>query len=253
MHIKVFIGILIPFIGTLLGSLCVFFMSRKIKDKLYATLNGFAGGVMIAASIWSLLLPAMEYESSKAFGRLSFLPALIGLWIGIGFMFLLEKIIPDPENDLGIKKNMLFWSVSMHNLPEGMAVGVLYAAVLKNNAPHMLSAAISLSIGIAIQNFPEGAIISMPLYGQGMKKRNAFLLGALSGIIEPIGAVMTILAVSLVLPILPSLLGFAAGAMIFAVLKELMPDITKKKTANIGTIAFVIGFSWMMMLDVALG
>ena len=253
MYIKILIGILIPFIGTLLGSLCVFFLNKKIKVSIYAMLNGFAGGVMIAASIWSLLLPAMEYESSKAFGRFSFLPALIGLWAGIGFMFLMEKIIPEQTNTPFLKKNMLFWSVSLHNLPEGMAVGVLYAAVLKENAPHMLSAAFALSIGIAIQNFPEGAIISMPFYGQGMKKRNAFFLGALSGIIEPIGAIITILAVSFVLPILPALLGFAAGAMIFAVLKELMPDITKKESSNIGTIAFVIGFSCMMMLDVALG
>ncbi len=253
MFIEILIGILIPLIGTFLGSACVFFMAREIKKRVFAILNGFAGGVMIAASIWSLLLPAMEYETSKAFGRLSFLPALIGLWAGIGFMFFIEKIIPEPTETQSLKKNMLFWSVSLHNLPEGMAVGVLYAAVLKDNAPHMLTAAFALSIGIAIQNFPEGAIISMPLYGQGMKKRNAFLLGALSGIIEPLGAITTILAVSFVLPILPALLGFAAGAMIFAVLKELMPNITNKENANIGTIAFVIGFSCMMMLDVALG
>ena len=253
MLIKVFLGILIPFIGTVLGALCVFFINEKIKNKIYVLLKGFAGGVMIAASIWSLLLPAMEYETSKAFGRLSFLPVLIGLWAGIGFMFLMEKLIPEQTDTSVLKKNMLFWSVSLHNLPEGMAVGVLYAAVLKDNAPHTLAAAFALSIGIAIQNFPEGAIISMPLYGQGMKKRNAFFLGVLSGIIEPIGALITILAVSFVLPILPSLLGFAAGAMIFAVLKELMPDITKKESSSVGTIAFVVGFSCMMMLDVALG
>lgn len=253
MYFEIFIGIIIPFIGTLLGSLCVFFLKRDFKKGIVTVLNGFAGGVMIAASIWSLLLPAMEYESSKAFGRLSFLPALIGLWLGIGFMFIIERNVPSSESNGLLKKNMLFWSVSLHNLPEGMAVGVLYAAVLRDNAPHMLSAAFALSIGIAIQNFPEGAIISMPLYQQGMKKRNAFLLGALSGIIEPIGAIITILAISLVLPFLPALLGFAAGAMIFAVLKELMPEITKKGNSSIGTIAFVIGFSCMMMLDVALG
>ena len=253
MYFEIFIGIIIPFIGTILGSLCVFFLKKDFKKSIVTVLNGFAGGVMIAASIWSLLLPAMEYESSKAFGRLSFLPALIGLWLGIGFMFLIEKSVPVAEPKDLLKKNMLFWSVSLHNFPEGMAVGVLYAAVLRDNSPHMLSAAFALSIGIAIQNFPEGAIISMPLYEQGMKKRNAFLLGALSGIIEPIGAIITILAISFVLPFLPALLGFAAGAMIFAVLKELMPEITKKENANIGTIAFVIGFSCMMMLDVALG
>ena len=253
MYEQIFIGITIPFIGTLLGAFCVFFLKKDFKKGIVNVLNGFAGGVMIAASIWSLLIPAMEYESSKAFGRLSFLPALIGLWLGIGFMFLIEKLIPTPDSNDLLKKNMLFLSVSLHNLPEGMAVGVLYAAVLRDNAPHILSAAFALSLGIAIQNFPEGAIISMPLYQQGMKKRTAFLLGALSGIIEPIGALITILAISLVLPILPGLLGFAAGAMIFAVLKELMPSITEKGKDDVGTISFVVGFSCMMMLDVALG
>ena len=253
MYFEIFIGIIIPFIGTVLGAFCVFFLKKDFKKGILNVLNGFAGGVMMAASIWSLLLPAMEYEVSKAFGRLSFLPALIGLWLGIGFMFLIQKIIPTPSPDNLLKKNMLFFSVSLHNLPEGMAVGVLYAAVLRDNTPHLLSAAFALSLGIAIQNFPEGAIISMPLYGQGMKKRNAFLLGALSGIIEPLGAVITILAISLVLPFLPTLLGFAAGAMIFAVLKELMPDLTKKENSTVGIISFVIGFSCMMMLDVALG
>ena len=253
MYEKILLGIIIPFVGTLLGACCVFFLKKNFKKGILNILNGFAGGVMIAASIWSLLLPAMEYESSKAFGRLSFLPALIGLWLGIGFMFLIEKLIPTPDSNDLLKKNMLFLSVSLHNLPEGMAVGVLYAAVLRDNAPHILSAAFALSLGIAIQNFPEGAIISMPLYQQGMKKRTAFLLGALSGIIEPIGALITILAISLVLPILPGLLGFAAGAMIFAVLKELMPSITEKGKDDVGTISFVVGFSCMMMLDVALG
>ena len=154
MYFKIFIGIIIPFIGTILGSLCVFFLKKDFKKSMLNVLNGFAGGVMIAASIWSLLLPAMEYESSKAFGRLSFLPALIGLWLGIGFMFLIEKNVPASESNDLLKKNMLFWSVSLHNLPEGMAVGVLYAAVLRDNSPHMLSAAFALSIGSAIQNFP---------------------------------------------------------------------------------------------------
>ena len=253
MYKNIFFGIMIPFIGTILGSFCVFFLKKNFNKSILTALNGFAGGVMIAASIWSLLLPAMEYESSKAFGRLSFLPALIGLWLGIGFMFLIEKLFPSTESISPLRKNMLFLSVALHNLPEGMAVGVLYAAVLRDNAPHMLSAAFALSIGIAIQNFPEGAIISMPLYQQGMKKKTAFLLGVISGAIEPIGAIVTILAISLVLPILPTLLGFAAGAMIFAVLKELMPDIAKKEKSTVGIISFVIGFSCMMMLDVALG
>lgn len=253
MYFKIFIGIITPFIGTFFGSLCVFFLKKDLKKRVSIILNGFAGGVMIAASIWSLLLPAMEYESSQAFGRLAFLPALLGLWAGIGFMFLTEKLIPASNESSPLKKNMLFWSVSIHNLPEGMAVGVLYAAVLRDSSPHLLSAAIALSLGIAIQNFPEGAIISMPLYSQGVKKSKAFILGALSGIIEPIGAILTILAVSFVLPLLPALLGFAAGAMIFAVLRELMPSITAEKYSRLGTVFFVIGFSCMMMLDVALG
>lgn len=251
MYFKIFLGIIIPFIGTLLGALCVYFLKKKISTRTVQMLNGFAGGVMIAASVWSLLIPAMEYESSKAFGRLAFLPALLGLWLGVGFMFLLEKIIPVQSTNSIVKKNMLFWSVSMHNLPEGMAVGVLYAAVLKGGGAHILTAAFSLSIGIAIQNFPEGAIISMPLYGKGMSKHRAFLYGALSGIIEPIGAVLTVIAVSFFLPFLPTLLGFAAGAMIYAVLKELMPDIVVG--SKLGTIFFIIGFSCMMILDVALG
>lgn len=253
MYFKIFLGVIIPFIGTTLGAVCVYFMKKNFSHRIVYILNGFAAGVMIAASIWSLLIPAMEYESSLAFGKLSFLPALIGLWLGIGFMFLIEKIVPSPDNDEIVKKNMLFWSVTLHNFPEGMAVGVLYAAVLKDGAPHLLSAAFALSIGIAIQNFPEGAIISMPLYNKGMSKTKAFALGALSGIVEPIGAIITILAVSFVLPLLPALLGFAAGAMIFAVLKELMPNISSRDGSTIGTIFFVIGFSCMLMLDVALG
>jgi ZIP family zinc transporter len=254
MYAYIFIGILLPFIGTLLGASLVFFMKKELGECVGKILSGFAAGVMIAASVWSLLIPAMEYESSQAFGKLSFLPALTGIWIGIGFMFLIERLIPEPSHDESrLKKNMLFWSVTLHNLPEGMAVGVLYAAVLKDNSPNLLSAAFALSIGIAIQNFPEGAIISMPLYSKGIGRTKAFLLGALSGIVEPLGAIITLLAVSFILPLLPALLGFAAGAMIFAVLKELMPSITSKKGATAGIISFAIGFSCMMMLDVALG
>lgn len=253
MYLKIFLGIIIPFIGTTLGALCVYFLKKDFNSKLKYILNGFAAGVMIAASIWSLLIPAMEYESSQALGKFAFLPALLGMWVGIGFMFLIERFIPSATSDSIIKKNMLFWSVTLHNLPEGMAVGVLYASLLKNSSPHLLSAAFALSIGIAIQNFPEGAIISMPLYSKGMSKHKSFLLGTLSGLVEPIGALITVLAVSLVLPFLPALLGFAAGAMIFAVLKELMPSISTKEATIPGTIFFAIGFSCMMMLDVALG
>lgn len=253
MYFEIFLGIIIPFIGTSVGALFVLFIKKELHTRLNYILNGFAAGVMIAASIWSLLIPAMEYESSLAFGKLSFLPAVMGLWLGIGFMFLIEKLIPNDNSDSLLKNNMLFWSVTLHNLPEGMAVGVLYAAVLKDNSPHLLSAAFALSIGIGIQNIPEGAIISMPLCNKGMSKGKAFCLGALSGIIEPIGAIITVFAVSLVLPLLPALLGFAAGAMIFAVLKELMPYITEKEGASVGIVFFTIGFSCMMMLDVALG
>lgn len=253
MYFEIFLGIIIPFIGTFLGALCVLFIKKDLHTRLNYILNGFAAGVMIAASIWSLLIPAMEYESSLAFGKLSFLPAVLGLWLGIGFMFLIERLIPNDNVDNILKNDMLFWSVTLHNLPEGMAVGVLYSAVLKDNSPHLLSAAFALSIGIGIQNIPEGAIISMPLYNKGMGKGKSFLLGALSGIVEPIGAIITIFAVSLVLPFLPTLLGFAAGAMIFAVLKELMPCITSKDGSTVGIIFFAIGFSCMMMLDVALG
>ena len=253
MYFKIFLGIIIPFIGTTLGALCVYFIKKEFNSRLTHILNGFAAGVMIAASIWSLLIPAMEYETSQSLGKFAFLPALIGMWAGIGFMFIIERFIPEPSSENPLKKNMLFWSVTLHNLPEGMAVGVLYAAILRDSAPHLLSAAFALSIGIAIQNFPEGAIISMPLYSKGMSKGKSFVLGALSGIIEPIGALATILAVSLVLPFLPSLLGFAAGAMIFAVLNELMPNIASKESSILGTIFFAVGFSCMMILDVALG
>ena len=253
MYLKILIGILIPFLGTTLGALCVYFLRKKLNARLTNALNGFASGVMIAASIWSLLVPAMEYDSSLILGKLSFLPALIGLWIGIGLMFLVERLIPEVGLDKGIRKNMLFWSVTFHNLPEGMAVGVLYAAAINDNSPQILGAAISLSIGIAIQNFPEGAIISMPLRGNGISKHKAFGLGVLSGTVEPIGAILTILAVSFILPILPILLGIAAGAMIFAILKELQPSIILNNGENIGTIFFAIGFSCMMALDVALG
>ena len=253
MYLKIFLGIVIPFIGTTIGALCVYFIKKNFNHKLMLILNGFAAGVMIAASIWSLLIPAMEYETSQALGKLAFIPALIGLWLGIGFMFLMEKIIPSPDSKHIVKKNMLFWSVTLHNLPEGMAVGVLYATFLKNPSPSVLSAAFALSFGIAIQNLPEGAIISMPLYSRGMSKNKSFLLGALSGIIEPLGAIITILAVSFVLPLLPIFLSFAAGAMIFAVLKELMPSICSKNGSTLGTIFFTLGFSCMMMLDVALG
>lgn len=253
MYLKTIIGIIIPFIGTALGAFCVYFLRRRLNLRITNALNGFASGVMIAASIWSLLVPAMEYDSSLKLGKFSFLPALLGLWLGIGFMFLIERLLAKTNTSATVGKSMLFWSVTFHNLPEGMAVGVLYAAAIANNSPQILGTALSLSIGIAIQNFPEGAIISMPLQSKGMSKHKAFAFGVLSGIVEPIGAILTILTVSLILPVLPILLGIAAGAMIFAVLKELLPSIVMKKGETIGTIFFAIGFSCMMALDVALG
>lgn len=258
MYFEVFKGIILPFIGTTLGATCVFFIKRGLKSWIKEAIGGFAAGVMIAASVWSLLIPAMEYESSEKLGVFSFLPATIGLWLGVLFLLIMDKIIPEPSlasTDIsGLAKNkMLFLSVSLHNLPEGMAVGVVYAALLSSGSLDNLSGALALSLGIAIQNFPEGAIVSMPLANDGISKWKSFLYGVLSGIIEPIGGALTLLAVSFVLPILPCLLGFAAGAMIYAVIKELCPIITSNEKSNMGIIFFSMGFSFMMILDVALG
>lgn len=257
MYIRIFWGIILPFLGTTLGSACVFFMKKEFKSTIKQVLSGFAAGVMIAASIWSLLIPAMEYESSLRLGIFSFFPAVSGLWLGIIFLLLIDKFLPEPdlESEIGkLKENkMLLTSVTLHNLPEGMAVGVVYAAMLSEGTVENLSGALALSLGIAVQNFPEGAIISMPLAGEKIKKGTAFIYGVLSGLIEPIGAFLTLLALSLVLPLLPYLLGFAAGAMIFAVIKELAPIITKERSSNIGVLCFAAGFSVMMILDVVLG
>lgn len=258
MYFEVFKGIFLPFVGTTLGAACVFFIKKGLKKGLKEAISGFAAGVMIAASVWSLLIPAMEYESSLNLGIFSFLPATIGLWLGVLFLLLIDKFIPEPSlacdsiSELSENK-MLFLSVSLHNLPEGMAVGVVYAALLSSGNLDNLSGAFALAMGIAIQNFPEGAIISMPLASSGIKKCKAFLYGVLSGIIEPIGAIITLLAITFILPLLPYLLGFAAGAMIYAVLKELCPIMTSDEKSNIGILFFSTGFSFMMILDVALG
>ena len=257
MLFEVSIGILLPFLGTTFGAACVFFMRKTLNDLTKKAICGFAGGVMIAASVWSLLIPSLEYESSKVLGFFSFIPALSGLWLGVVFLIAMDKILPEPSfNDppSGLKENrMLVWSVSLHNLPEGMAVGIIYAAMISSGSYENLSGAFALSLGIAIQNFPEGAIVSTPLASDGMKKEKAFLYGFVSGIIEPLGALITILALSVVIPLLPYLLGFAAGAMIYAVIKELTPIITKDERSNIGVLFFTLGFSFMMMLDVTLG
>lgn len=253
-------GILIPFLGTTLGTACVFFMKGAMNQMLQRALTGFAAGVMVAASIWSLLIPAMEQAESM--GKWAFLPAAIGFWGGILFLLFLDRMVPHlhmnseqsegPKSTLS-KTTMLVLAVALHNIPEGMAVGVVYAGWISGNADISVMGALALSIGIAIQNFPEGAIISMPLRAEGVKDSKAFLYGVLSGIVEPIGAILTILAASYVVPVLPYLLSFAAGAMIYVVVEELIPEMSEGKHSNIGTILFAVGFTVMMALDVALG
>ena len=255
-----FFGILIPFVGTTLGAACVFFMKKTLGKSVQRALTGFAAGVMVAASIWSLLIPAIK--QSEKMGNLSFVPAVAGFWIGILFLLTLDHLIPHlhvgsdqaegPKSRLG-RTTMMVLAVTLHNIPEGMAVGVMYAGFLAGNAQITATSALALSLGIAIQNFPEGAIISMPLRSEGMGKGRAFAGGVLSGIVEPIGAVLTILAAGLIVPALPYLLSFAAGAMFYVVVEELIPEMSAGEHSNIGTIFFAVGFSLMMVLDVALG
>lgn len=260
MKIEVVYGILVPFLGTFLGAGCVLFMKNTLHISVQRALTGFAAGVMVAASIWSLLIPAME--QGQNLGKWSFLPAVIGFWLGILFLLLLDRGVPhlhvnseEAEGPkLGLKRTtMLVLAVTMHNIPEGMAVGVVFAGWLNENAAITMMGAMALSIGIAIQNFPEGAIISMPLMAEGAKRRNAFLYGVLSGIVEPIAAALTICASGFILPALPYLLSFAAGAMLYVVVEELIPEMSAGKHSNIGTIFFAFGFTMMMALDVALG
>ena len=255
-----FYGIMIPFIGTALGAGCVFLMKKSLSDKVQRALNGFASGVMVAASIWSLIIPAIE--QSENLGKFSFFPAVIGFWAGVLFLLRLDHVIPHlhqngtqaegPKSHLQ-KTTMMLLAVTLHNIPEGMAVGVVYAGYLSGNAEISAAGALALSLGIAIQNFPEGAIISMPLRAEGMKKSKAFMSGTLSGIVEPVGAALTVLAAHFILPALPYLLSFAAGAMLYVVVEELIPEMSQGKHSNIGTLFFAAGFSVMMMLDVALG
>lgn len=254
------IGLLIPFLGTTLGSAMVFLMKNKMNTKVQKLLLGFASGVMIAASIWSLITPSIEMAEEQ--GIVSWIPAAIGFLFGIIFLLVLDSIIPhlhlNSKKPEGIKaklKNttMMVLAVTLHNIPEGMAVGVVFAGVLAQNTTITLAGAFALSIGIAIQNFPEGAIISIPLKNEGMSKPKAFLYGTLSGIVEPIGAIITIFLTGIVTPILPYLLSFAAGAMIYVVVEELIPESQVGEHSNIGTIGVAIGFVIMMILDVALG
>ena len=257
---ETFLGIMIPFLGTTLGAACVFFMKKSLGDLVQRSLAGFAAGVMVVASIWSLLIPAIE--QSEDMGKLSFLPAFIGFWVGVLFLLLLDRLIPHlhvgseqaegPKSKLG-RSTMMVLAVTLHNIPEGMAVGVMYAGFLAGNTQITAASALVLSLGIAIQNFPEGAIISMPLRAEGESKGRAFLGGVLSGVVEPIGAVLTLLAAQLVIPALPYLLSFAAGAMLYVVVEELTPEMSQGRHSNLGTVFFAVGFSVMMVLDVALG
>ena len=259
MNIEVLSGLLLPFFGTTLGAGCVFFMKKGMRPTVQRILTGFAAGVMVAASIWSLILPAMEL--SEGMGKWSFIPAVGGFWLGILMLLVLDRIIPHMHMDkkcegpqCSLKKStMLIFAVALHNLPEGMAVGVVFAGWLSGNAQMSFAGAMILALGIAIQNFPEGAIISMPLRAEGMKKGKAFGYGVLSGIVEPIGAAITILAAEFFTPILPYCLSLAAGAMFYVVVEELIPEMSEGEHSNIGTIAFSVGFTLMMILDVALG
>lgn len=254
------IGIMIPFVGTALGSACVFFLKHEMKPLLQKILLGFASGVMVAASVWSLLIPAMNM--SEGMGRLAFIPAAVGLLLGMAFLLLMDRVIPhlhlgsdEPEGAHSSlsKSMMLIFAVTLHNFPEGMAVGVVFAGMLEGSAGITLAGAFALAIGIAIQNFPEGAIISMPLKGTGISHGKAFFYGAASGIVEPLGALLTIWLASYIEPVLPYLLAFAAGAMLYVVVEELIPEASEGEHSNIATVGFAIGFVLMMILDVALG
>lgn len=256
----VYWGLAIPFIGTTLGSAMVFLMKNRINQKVEKLLLGFASGVMIAASVWSLIMPSIEMAEEQ--GTMPWIPAAVGFMLGIIFLLILDSCIPhlhlNTDKPEGIKSKlqkttMMVLAVTLHNIPEGMAVGVVFAGALAHNTGITMAGALALAIGIAIQNFPEGAIISMPLKSEGISKFKAFIYGTLSGIVEPIGAIITILLTNMVVPILPYLLSFAAGAMIYVVVEELIPESQAGEHSNIGTIGVSLGFLIMMILDVALG
>ncbi len=259
MNKEVITGLLIPFLGTTAGAGCVLFMKNKLSSAVERALSGFAAGVMVAASIWSLIVPAME--QCEDMGRLAFLPAFIGFWIGVLFLLVLDHIIPHlhinseeaegPASKLA-RTTMMVLAVTLHNIPEGMAVGVVYAGFMNGTASISASAALALALGIAIQNFPEGAIISMPLHAEGKSKTSAFLLGTLSGVVEPFGSLLTIFASSLLVPYMPYLLSFAAGAMMYVVVEELVPEMAQGEHSHVGVLLFTVGFTLMMALDVAL-
>lgn len=254
------VGLLLPFLGTTLGAACVFFMKGQMKPLVQKMLLGFASGVMVAASVWSLLIPAMDM--SEEMGKYTFIPAAAGFLLGILFLLGMDRAVPHlhmgaecaegPKCSLK-KTTMLVLAVTLHNIPEGMAVGVVFAGMLSQNTEITVAGAFALSVGIAIQNFPEGAIISMPLKSEGTGKGKAFLYGMLSGAVEPVAAVITILLAGFITPVLPYLLSFAAGAMLYVVVEELIPEASEGEHSNIGTIGFAAGFVLMMILDVALG
>ena len=254
------VGLLLPFLGTTLGAACVFFMKGQMKPLVQKMLLGFASGVMVAASVWSLLIPAMDM--SEEMGKYAFIPAAAGFLLGILFLLGMDRAVPHlhmgaecaegPKCSLK-KTTMLVLAVTLHNIPEGMAVGVVFAGMLSQNTEITVAGAFALSVGIAIQNFPEGAIISMPLKSEGTGKGKAFLYGMLSGAVEPVAAVITILLAGFITPGLPYLLSFAAGAMLYVVVEELIPEASEGEHSNIGTIGFAAGFVLMMILDVALG
>ena len=254
------IGVWLPFLGTALGAACVFLLRDGLSERVNRALLGFASGVMVAASVWSLLIPAMD--QCEAMGRWAFAPAAGGFLLGIAFLLLLDRIIPhlhvdsnEPEGphcSLG-RSAMMVLAVTLHNIPEGMAVGVMYAGLRMGGVSLSAAGAFALSLGIAIQNFPEGAIISLPLHSGGTSRTRAFLLGALSGLVEPVAALVTILLADVLTPVLPVLLSFAAGAMLYVVVEELIPEMSQGRHSNVGTLLFAAGFSVMMVLDVALG
>ena len=259
MNKDIVIGVLIPFLGTSMGAAMVFFLKNEISIKLQKFLTGFAAGVMVAASFWSLLSPAIE--GSEDYGKLAFLPAAVGFLVGTLFLLFLDMVTPHmhmDKQDEGPSSKLkrttkLILAVTLHNIPEGMAVGVVYAGMLSGHRGISTAGALALSLGIAIQNFPEGAIVSMPLLSEGMPKQKTFLWGVASGVVEPIAAIITIIAASLVVPFMPYFLSFAAGAMMYVVVEELIPEMSEGKHSNIGTVAFSFGFVLMMILDVALG
>ena len=260
MYLNIAKGLLIPFLGTSLGALCVLFMKREMNDQVRKALTGFAAGVMVAASVWSLIIPSIN--QSEAMGKMAFVPAAVGFWLGILFLLFLDTVTPhlhmnsdEPEGPKSNLKNTtkLVLAVTIHNIPEGMAVGVVYAGLLAEQSEITVLGALALSLGIAIQNFPEGAIVSMPLRSQGMSRRKACLYGIASGAVEPVAALITILLSSILVPVLPYFLSFAAGAMLYVVVEELIPEMAEGKHSNIGTLMFAAGFSIMMILDVTLG